>query len=417
MGIFKSTDGGSNWTQLSEGLPSILQANVAIAPSDPNTLYAIVAPGQGPIGFYKSTDAGAHWSQPIRGAGAPANLAQDMRPLARIGGGDLPTVTIDPKDPNVVYTASVVMWRTMDGGLTWSAVRGAPGGDDYQRIWINPNDPNIVFAVADQGAVISANRGLSWSNWYNQNTGAMYHVTTDNAFPYRVCSGQQDSGSACVQSRSDDGRITFTTGIRSTSRNTGWPRRIRRIPEVVYGSQRGGVSRYDRRTAQTTQVGPDTSGTLPGGGTMNRNVRTMPLVFSPIDGSTMYYAQNVIWKSIDHGHSWTRISGDLTRGANWTAPANTGKYGASVKPSPMGSLTAIAPSPKSQLILWSGSDDGAINVTSGWRRDLDQRHAAVDQAVDAHLQHRCGTLRSADRLRGGEHLAPRRNLAALLPHA
>ena len=114
-----------------------------------------------------------------------------------------------PRIRNVVYTASTVMWRTLDGGLTWSAVRGAPGGDDYQRIWINPNDTQIILAVADQGAVVSANRGRSWSNWYNQNTAAMYHVTTDNAFPYRVCSGQQDSGSACVQSRSDDGRITF----------------------------------------------------------------------------------------------------------------------------------------------------------------------------------------------------------------
>ena len=120
---------------------AILQANIAIAPSDPNILYATIAPGQGQIGFYKSTDGGAHWFQAISGPGAPAGLAQDMRPLARIGGGDLPTVTVDPKDPNVVYTASTVMWRTLDGGLTWSAVRGAPGGDDYQRIWINPNDP------------------------------------------------------------------------------------------------------------------------------------------------------------------------------------------------------------------------------------------------------------------------------------
>ena len=99
MGIFKSTDGGTTWTQLGEGLPAVLQANIAIAPSDPNILYAVIAPGQGPIGFYKSTDGGAHWFQVIRGPGAPAGLAQDMRPLARIGGGDLPTVTVDPKDP------------------------------------------------------------------------------------------------------------------------------------------------------------------------------------------------------------------------------------------------------------------------------------------------------------------------------
>src|SRR5262245_59147937 len=191
MGIFKSTDGGTTWTQLSEGLPQILQANIAIAPSDPNILYAAIAPGQGPIGFYKSTDGGAHWFEAIKAPGArpggqgptDTQAKQDMRPLARIGGGDLPTVTVDPKDPDVVYTASTVMWRTMNGGMTWSAVRGAPGGDDYQRIWINPNDTQIILVVADQGAVVSANRGRSWSNWYNQNTAAMYHVTVDDAYP------------------------------------------------------------------------------------------------------------------------------------------------------------------------------------------------------------------------------------------
>lgn len=362
MGIFKSTNGGTTWTQLSEGLPAILQANVAISASDPNILYAAVAPGQGPIGFYKSTDAGAHWFQAIKGAGAPAGLAQDMRPLGRIGGGDLPTVTIDPKDPNVVYTASTVMWRTMDGGLTWSAVRGAPGGDDYQRIWINPNDTRIVFAVGDQGAVVSANRGKSWSNWYNQNTAAMYHVTTDNAFPYRVCSGQQDSGSACVQSRSDDGRITFHDWHPAMIQEYGMAAPDPNDPEVVYGSQRGNVSRFDRRTSQTTLVGPDTSGTVPGGGATNRNVRTMPLVFSPVDNLTMYYAQNVIWKSVTHGHSWTRISPDLTR-ATWAVPKNTGKYGAAVKATAMGSITAISPSPKSLAIIWAGTDDGNIQIT------------------------------------------------------
>jgi photosystem II stability/assembly factor-like uncharacterized protein len=372
MGIFKSTDGGTTWTQLAEGLPSILQANIAIAPSDSNILYAAIAPGQGPIGFYKSTDGGAHWFQAIRGAGAPPGIGrsggqgppdtQDMRPLARIGGGDLPTVTVDPKDPNIVYTASTVMWRTLDGGLTWSAVRGAPGGDDYQRIWINPNDTQIIAAVADQGAVVSANRGRSWSNWYNQNTAAMYHVTTDNAFPYRVCSGQQDSGSACVQSRSDDGRITFHDWHPVNIQEYGMAAPDPANPEVVYGSARTNVSRYDRRTGQTTLVGPDTSGTLPGGGAMNRNVRTMPLHFSPVDSVTLYYASNVVWKSIDHGHSWTRISPDLTR-ATWTVPANTGKYASTVKPGPMGSITALSPSPRTLAILWAGTDDGNIQVT------------------------------------------------------
>jgi photosystem II stability/assembly factor-like uncharacterized protein len=362
MGIFKSTDGGNNWTQLSEGLPAILQANVAIAPSDSNILYAAIAPGQGPIGFYKTTDGGAHWFEAIKGPGAPANIAQDMRPLGRIGGGDLPTVTVDPKDPNVVYTASTVMWRTMNGGMTWSAVRGAPGGDDYQRIWINPNNPDILFVVADQGAVVSANRGKSWSNWYNQNTAAMYHVTVDDDFPYRVCSGQQDSGSACVQSRSDHGRITFRDWIPVNIQEYGIAAPDPLNPDIVFGSQRTGVSRFDRRTSQTTQVGPDTSGTLPGGGTMNRNVRTMPLIFSPVDHKTMFYTSNVVWKTIDYGHSWTRISPDLTR-QTWEVPKSAGKYATGVKPAPLGSITALSPSPLNILTIWAGSDDGNIQVT------------------------------------------------------
>jgi photosystem II stability/assembly factor-like uncharacterized protein len=363
MGIFKSADGGTTWTQLSEGLPPVLQANIAVAPSDPNILYAAVAPGQGPIGFYKSTDGGAHWFEAIHGPGAPSGLTQDMRPLARIGGGDLPTVTVDPKDANIVYTASTVMWRTTNGGMTWSAVRGAPGGDDYQRIWINPNDTQIILVVSDQGAVVSANGGRSWSNWYNQNTAAMYHVTTDNAFPYRVCSGQQDSGSACVQSRSDDGRITFHDWHPVNIQEYGIAAPDPMNPEVVFGSQRTNVSRYDRRTGQTALVGPDTSGTLPSGGAMNRNVRTMPLQFSPVDGRTLFYTSNVVWKSVDYGHSWSRISPDLARAA-WTVPANAGKYASTVKPGPMGSITALSPSPRSIAILWAGTDDGNIQTTS-----------------------------------------------------
>ncbi len=156
--------------------------------------------------------------------------APDIRPLGRIGGGDLATITVDAKDEKVVYACSSVFWRTEDGGLSWTAVRGAPGGDDYQKSWVNPSNPNIIGLVSDQGAVVSANRGASWSNWYTQLTAAMYHVTADNAFPYRLCGGQQDSGSACVESRSMDGEITFhdwhPVGIEEVRQ---WPRPIRRI--------------------------------------------------------------------------------------------------------------------------------------------------------------------------------------------
>ena len=360
-GIFKSTDGGTTWHQLTSGLPAIIQANLGLSASNPKVIYAAIAGTTaatpkarmttGDVGFYKSTDAGEHWAL----AGK-----QDPRPMVRIGGGDLPTIAVDPKNELVVYSSSTVFWRTEDGGGTWSAVRGAPGGDDYQKTWINPNDPNIILSVSDQGAVVSANRGASWSNWYNQSTAAMYHVSTDNAFPYRVCGGQQDSGSACVESRSMDGEITFHDWHPANIQEYGIAASDPRDPDKVYASARTNVSLYDRRTTQTTLVGPSTEarGTL-----YNRNVRTMPIAWAPQNPDVLYYASNVVWKSTDHAHSWSRISPDLAR-PTWAVPASAGKYAAGVTPAPMGSITAFSPSARNAKVLWAGTDDGVIQTTA-----------------------------------------------------
>jgi len=369
-GIFKSTDGGTTWRPLTEGLPNVIEANLALAPSNPRLLYAMVAgtpegaepSSRGAVGLYKSTDGGEHWAAvntPEGPDGKPTPHV-DTRPLARIGGGDLPTLTVDPKDENVVYSATVVMWRSDDGGVHWSAVRGAYGGDDYQKIWINPDLPNILLAVSDQGAVISANRGESWSNWYTQPTGAMYHVTTDNAFPYRVCAGQQDSGSACVKSRSDDGMITFHDWHPAMIQEYGIAAPDPRDPDIVFGSSRSDVTRYDRRTGQSTNVGPDMG---PRGGPFNRDVRTMPLEWSPIDPDLLFYTSNAVWKTRDRGHSWTRISGDLSR-PTWEVPANASRYASSVTVSAQGAITALSPSPIDVDVIWAGTDDGNIQVTT-----------------------------------------------------
>ncbi|HEX9293504.1 MAG TPA: hypothetical protein VF873_07445 [Gemmatimonadales bacterium] len=369
-GIYKSTDGGTTWTQLGGGLPPVLEANIAIAPSNPQVIYTMIASvnpsgGSGPVSFYKSSDGGAHWTLRTRIPGAAVTgdttaATADDRPLGRIGGGDLPPIVVDPKNENVVYSASIVMWRTEDGGTSWSAVRGSPGGDDYQRIWISPDDANLILAVSDQGGVISSNRGESWSNWYTQPTAAVYHVTADNAFPYRVCSGQQDSGSLCVSSRSDDGEITFHDWHPANIQEYGIGAPDPRDPDVVFGSARRGVSRYDRRTGQTAQVGPDSAAR---GDKYGRNVRTMPLIWSPVNPGVLFYTSNVVWKSIDHARTWTRISPDLAR-QTWTVPASAGRYTTGVTPTPRGAITALSPSPRSLAVLWAGTDDGTIQVTT-----------------------------------------------------
>lgn len=367
-GLFKSVDGGTTWKRLTEGLPEhVLQGNVAIAPSNPSLLYAMVAPAlpngtSGPVSFYKSTDRGEHWQLAVNDPDGKPRRTPDPRPLGRIGGGDLPPIVVDPKNENVVYSASTVLWRTEDGGLNWSAVRGAPGGDDYQRVWINPNDPNILIAIADQGAVISANRGESWSNWYTQTTAAMFHVTADNAFPYRLCAGQQDSGSACVDSRSMDGMITFRDWTPVNTQEYGIVAPDPRNPDIVFGSARQSVSRWDRRTRQTTQVGPEMSARGSNGEAYNRNVRTMPLIFSPVNPDLLFYASNVVWQTTDRGMTWKRISPDLTR-QTWEVPASAGKYASQVKPAPLGAITALAPSYRDAKVLWAGTDDGQVQVT------------------------------------------------------
>jgi photosystem II stability/assembly factor-like uncharacterized protein len=346
-GIFKSTDGGQNWQQLSSGLPSgIAQAYVAVSAGNPQRLFASVATKE-KVDLYRSDDAGATW----------AIATNDPRPRGRIGGGDLPMPAIDPKNPNVIYVTSTVTWKSADGGKTWIGFRGAPGGDDYQNIWINPNDPKIVLLASDQGAIITVNSGESWSSWYNQSTAQMYHVSADNSFPYRVCSGQQESGSACVRSRGNDGEITFRDWHPVAAEEYGYVAPDPLDPDIVYG---GKLTRYNRHTAQAQNVAP-----VVGRPPDYRVVRTQPVVFSPVDPHLLFFAANTLWSTRDGGQTWKQISPDLTR-KTWQVPASVGifKSEKSAEPSQRGVIYAVAPSPKDVNIIWAGTDDGLIWLTT-----------------------------------------------------
>jgi hypothetical protein len=144
---------------------------------------------------------------------------------------------VDPRNPDVVYSASVVTWKSTDGGNSWTAFRGAPGGDDYHRILIHPDDSRVILIATDQGVIITTNGGESFSSWYNQPTAQFYHVSTDNAFPYRVCGGQQESGSACVSSRGDDGQITIREWHPVAVEEYGYVAADPKNPDIVYGGR------------------------------------------------------------------------------------------------------------------------------------------------------------------------------------
>ena len=346
-GIFKSTDGGKNWHPLNKGLPEgIVQANLAIASSLSTRLIAAVATMTG-TNLYRSDDGGESWSV----------VTTDTRPALRIGGGDLPVLRFDPKNADVIYSASIVCWRSTDGGKSWTGIRGAPGGDDYQNVWINPNNTDIILLGSDQGAIITVNGGKTWSSWYNQPTAQLYHVGVDNAFPYRVCSGQQESGSVCISSRGNDGGITFREWHPVAAEEYGYVTPDPLDPDIVYG---GKLTRYDRRTTQSQSILPK-----PFRSADFRMARTQPVVFSPVDPHLLYFAANTLWKTKDGGQTWEQMSPDLSR-KTFDVPATVGKYRSlpTAQPTQRGVIYAVAPSPLDINRLWAGTDDGLVHLTT-----------------------------------------------------
>lgn len=346
-GLFKSTDGGETWKKLEKGLPTppegLGRIGFCIAPSDPSRLYATVDAGENG-GIYRSDDGGESWKK----------IQSDERYWGR--GSDFAEIKADPKNKDIVYSANVVTWKSTDGGANWTAFRGAPGGDDYHRIWINPNDTRIMIIASDQGAIITVNGGETFSSWYNQPTAQFYHVSTDNAFPYNVYGGQQESGSVGIASRSNDGYISYREWHPVGVEEYGYVAVDPLDQNIIYG---GKITRFDKRNGQVQNIAPEAvrSGKY-------RFLRTAPVLFSPIDPKTLFFAGNVLFKTRNGGNSWSVISPDLSR-ETWDIPASVGIYtNEQMKKMPRrGVIYTVAPSFKDSNTIWCGTDDGLIHVT------------------------------------------------------
>ena len=354
-GLFKSTDGGTSWRRLGAGLPdNLTQINFSIAASAPQRIYAVAGttePGDyssaAGLGVYRSDDAGEHF----------ARITSDPRAALRIGGGDLTVLRVDPSNPDVLYSMGIVTMKSADGGKTWVPLRGAPGGDDYQNMWISPSDSRILALVSDQGAVITVNGGETWSSWFNQPTAQLYHVSATPTFPYRLCSGQQESGSVCIASRGNDGSITASDWHPVGVIEYGYAAPDPLDPDVIYGAGRTEVSKFHVSTGQVQNVTP-----VPVRGAGVRADRTQPLMFSPLDPHVLYYALNRLYRTSDGGMNWTAISPDLAREAG-ALPASVATQHPKGAEQQRGVIYALGPSPKSAGTIWAGTDDGLVWVT------------------------------------------------------
>ncbi len=345
-GIFKSNDGGSTWTEISNGIPVEGRGHIGIAvsPANRSRIYAVVDAKEG--GVFSSNDAGATWTR----------LSSDKRLWDR--GWYFEKITVDPKNADVVYVMNTSVYRSTDAGKTWTPIKGAPGGDDYHQLWINPDDPKRMIVASDQGAIVTVDGAATWSSWYNQPTAQIYHVAADYRFPYWVTGAQQDSGAVGTPSRSRHSEISNRDweGLCAGG-EAGYTAPDPLHPEILFG---GTVSRCNVLTGETKNVSPERGATLG----QFRHAWTQPLVFSQADPHALYYANQFLYKTTNGGESWTQISQDLTR-EDPGVPPNLNEAAAADAPADKrrGVVYTIAPSPLRASTIWIGTDDGLIQLT------------------------------------------------------
>jgi photosystem II stability/assembly factor-like uncharacterized protein len=355
-GLYRSQDAGKTWSRLSgKGLPDgdWGRTGVGVAP-DGKRVYALIQAKKS--GLYRSDDSGATW----------VVENDDSRLTSRAWYFN--SITIDTRNPDVIYVPNVALYRSEDGGKTISVLRGAPGGDDYHQIWVDPKNSSSMVLGTDQGTTISLDRGQTWSTWYNQPTAQLYHVITDNQFPYVVYGAQQDSGSAAVLSRTDHGQITPRDWFPAGGSESGYMAPDPKDPNIIYLSGTyGSVDRFNRRTGFTQDITPWPVITF-GSEINQRKYRapwTPPLVFSPADSSALYFGTQFVMKTLDGGLHWETISPDLT-GAKAQTEGKSPEGPPTVENATQrgyGVVFTIAPSPLNADLIWAGSDTGLIHVT------------------------------------------------------
>jgi len=415
-GVFRSSDGGQSWTRALYVNNDTGAVDIAADPSDPDHVYATTwnarhwpwlsyfMPSMGPAcGIYESRDNGKTWKR-VQGKGLPQGdlgriglavghtstgtrvyasiTAKHDGGLYRSDDGGLnwsrvndahsvvssyfSRMTLAPNDPNTIYLTGQSIKKSTDGGKTFTVLRGSPGGDDYHDLWINPKHPEYMITASDQGSVVSVNGGATWSSWYNVPTGQFYYLSTDNAFPYRIYSGQQDSGTVGIASRSDYGAISLRdwTPVGGDERDYDIP-----DPEdanIVYATGLGGrLSRWDRRTGDVQNITPwpiSSYGKRPTDFKYHYSWFT-PIAFGARAPYPFYFATQKLLRSMDRGEHWQEISPQLSHHDPQAKNCEGNVLPPAARSCGFGVIYSIAPAPQDNDEIWIGTDDGVVQLT------------------------------------------------------
>jgi len=353
-GIFKSTDGGDTWTEITRnpGLPkgTIGIVGVTVSPANPDRLWAIVEAEDG--GVFRSDNGGKTWTK----TNEQRNLRQRAWYYSRI--------YADPKSADTVYVLNTGFYRSNDGGRTFAGI-GVPHGDNHD-LWIAPEDPNRMIESNDGGANVSFNGGRSWSE-QDQPTAQFYRVALDNDFPYHIYGAQQDNSTVRISSRTTDSGITTSDWFDVGGGESGWIAPSPKDSEIIFaGSYDGLITRYDHHTGQLRDVNPYPNNPMGwGAGDIKYRFQwNFPIVFSPHDSNTLYAGANVLFKSTNEGQSWEVISPDLTRNDKTKQGPSGGpltKDNTSIEY--YDTIFTVMESPVQAGTIWSGSDDGLVYLT------------------------------------------------------
>src|SRR6266516_4625477 len=353
-GLYRSEDNGVTWKRLEgNGLPGGILGKIGIAVSgaDSNRIYAIIEAKDG--GLYRSDDAGQHWTR----------INEDGRFRQRAW--YFSKVYADPKSADTVYLVNTGLFKSVDGGKTFNLMPARHG--DHHGLWIDPTNPNRIANVSDGGASISTDGGKNWTTQNNQPTAQFYHVAVDNAFPYHIYGAQQDNSNVGIASRSDSGVIGRENWFVAGGGECGFVVPDPRDWHIIYSNNEGYLTRYDKNKEDVQDVSPvplDNSGH----GAVDLAHRfqwVSPLMLSPHNPDVLYTAAECVFKSTDHGQSWTQISGDLTRNDKSKQQPSGGPLTNDITSVEYyDTVFALAESPVKKGTLWAGTDDGLLHVTT-----------------------------------------------------